>query len=1180
MKYIISIFCLWGTTFAFGQDIIYIDANSTASNPDGSSWAKAYINMASQPSAMFADEFWIADGVYTGSVVAYNVNGEAIKVYGGFSGNETSADQRDPETNLSVFNSYGPQGLSTTSTDVILDGIIWNNYGSTSNSCNGQFASVDYGDAGSWTLNRCKFLNFDYSGSRLFNACLVEGESNEFTLQFNQCEFNNVKANSIHSPSYNDVHFHGCVFENCESASAGTTFLSGCEVFGTHFKNQVGSRLLTTSSIFSCLFEQCDFDQGGPVNNYGISGCDVVNCTFVGNTNDSSFVRDSQVWNCIENENVTTSQQPIDTDCTAINCLLETEHVGGGFGNFYSDPDFSNPGAGDFTLNLCSPAVNASAFFELSPTDLAGNPRTQNGIMDLGCYELQVDIPDRIYVDINANGAGTGENWNDAITNLSAALSDACPYSEVWVAQGNYTPTGSPVIPVREHSFIIEPGVEVYGGFDGTETTIQQRDFTTNFTILSGAIGAGGLADNSYNVVEFHGGIEEGSRLDGFIVANGNANGSSSEFQRGAGVSAILSKGTIANCFFTNNHAYDGGAIQITGNGDLTIIDCFFVDNSASDHGGAIHSSSIVGLQPNAWIDRCEFRGNQANFGAALGCEDSQLTLTNSLLRNNYGASKGDACYTDEESFLTVRNLTVVNHDLAIFNAGGFDAANCIFWNNSQHFDGDGDLEIEFCNMEGISSGTGNIDVNPQFNDPDNDDYTLPGTSPSVNAGSTAKMIGSMDLNREFRLQNVQVDQGAYEYQTLCNVPNDFCTDAIVISDIFSGNIIADLACGSVAWETLSSCATDGKSIWYEFQMPSSSAQIVIYPSNNADVNFTLFTGDCNGLTEIVCIDNNGAGNGEGYALQSTEIPFQSTTYLRVGGDVNNAGEVTIEITELNCVITQIEASNVSGCGASDQYQQELTVHHSHPPGTGYLVVNDNYFSIQPSPQTVVLEFEPANGLSVDVFAYFTEGPCTYFDEDVYTRLCCVSNDDCALAIPLGLGEIFVDDNLCALGGGDYQTPCTGTGGRSVWYSFIAPPSGEVIISNTLIYSYTSNFNLRQAVFYEGCGEANYVACSNSGLPNDPENGTYSGLTPGEMYYLRIDGTNAQRASFTILVEEVISNNCPADFDNSGFIDTSDLLFFLTDFNCTANCAADLTGDDQTNTEDLLEFLTYFGTNC
>jgi hypothetical protein len=56
---------------------------------------------------------------------------------------------------------------------------------------------------------------------------------------------------------------------------------------------------------------------------------------------------------------------------------------------------------------------------------------------------------------------------------------------------------------------------------------------------------------------------------------------------------------------------------------------------------------------------------------------------------------------------------------------------------------------------------------------------------------------------------------------------------------------------------------------------------------------------------------------------------------------------------------------------------------------------------------------------------------------------------------------------------------------------------------------------------------------------------------------------------------------CPGDFNYDGQINTTDLLFFLSEFGCNESpCVTDLSGDGLTNTSDLLVFLSTFGTDC
>jgi hypothetical protein len=54
---------------------------------------------------------------------------------------------------------------------------------------------------------------------------------------------------------------------------------------------------------------------------------------------------------------------------------------------------------------------------------------------------------------------------------LTAVLQNAQPGDEIWVAQETYKPTANNGTSI---SFIFKNGAKVYGGFNGTETTLAQ----------------------------------------------------------------------------------------------------------------------------------------------------------------------------------------------------------------------------------------------------------------------------------------------------------------------------------------------------------------------------------------------------------------------------------------------------------------------------------------------------------------------------------------------------------------------------------------------------------------------------------------------------------------------------------------------------------------------------------
>ncbi len=172
----------------------------------------------------------------------------------------------------------------------------------------------------------------------------------------------------------------------------------------------------------------------------------------------------------------------------------------------------------------------------------------------------------QIYVDASATGANNGTSWTNAYTTLSAALAVDVSGSQIWVADGRYTPGNSAI-----STFTIDAGVTVYGGFRGTETSVAQRP--ANFlavaaTILDGdydnnTTSAIGDATATYDVVTFAGnGI-----LDGVIVEGGNdpralAVVGPAGFAGGILVNGPTASGsTIRNAAVRNNDATQTGSI-------------------------------------------------------------------------------------------------------------------------------------------------------------------------------------------------------------------------------------------------------------------------------------------------------------------------------------------------------------------------------------------------------------------------------------------------------------------------------------------------------------------------------------------------------------------------------------------------------------------------------------------
>ena len=120
-----------------------------------------------------------------------------------------------------------------------------------------------------------------------------------------------------------------------------------------------------------------------------------------------------------------------------------------------------------------------------------------------------------IYVNQQASGANSGKSWEYAYTDLQTALKNAKSGQQIWVAAGIYHPTTDAD---RSVFFEMVEEVALYGGFQGDEQSLSERDWKKNLTVLSGDIGQQGvIEDNTKQVVKG----ADYAVIDGFIIENG-----------------------------------------------------------------------------------------------------------------------------------------------------------------------------------------------------------------------------------------------------------------------------------------------------------------------------------------------------------------------------------------------------------------------------------------------------------------------------------------------------------------------------------------------------------------------------------------------------------------------------------------------------------------------------------
>jgi len=153
--------------------------------------------------------------------------------------------------------------------------------------------------------------------------------------------------------------------------------------------------------------------------------------------------------------------------------------------------------------------------------------------------------------------------------------------------------------------------VQLYGGFAGTETERDQRNWIAHEAVIDGSTALAGEA--AYHVVLG----ANSATLDGFTVSGGRArtSGLSSTTKEGGGMFNGLVAPTLVNCMFRDNAAESaGGAISNRSvAGSIIITDCTFTGNWVANTGAPdsyAYGGAIANTETTAVISGCTFADN------------------------------------------------------------------------------------------------------------------------------------------------------------------------------------------------------------------------------------------------------------------------------------------------------------------------------------------------------------------------------------------------------------------------------------------------------------------------------------------------------------------------------------------------------------------------------------------
>ena len=387
--------------------------------------------------------------------------------------------------------------------------------------------------------------------------------------------------------------------------------------------------------------------------------------------------------------------------------------------------------------------------------------------------------PPAIFVDDDNTGAEDGLTWGTPYNTIQEGIDAAVALGgavEVWVAEGTYTDTTDPVVTMAEN-------IHIYGGFNGTETLLTQRNWTANITIIDGENARRGVTGAN------------NTTLDGFTVTRGDTAGN------GGGMSG--SGMLVTNCTFLENSAYFGAGGGVSGSGTFT--NCTFLGNAAV-FGAGVHGSGTftnctftenvaIGLGKGGGmytdvaspvLTNCVFTRNSGSSGGGMYNHESSPILMNCTFTGNSASNGNGGGMNNYESSPILMNCTFTGNSVSNGNGGGMNnhessptLTNCIIWGNSSSvYDDLGTSIITYSIIEGGHAGTGNIDDDPLFWDLDNGDSRISIRSPAIDSG-TATGAPSTDIVGNPRPVDIPgigtegagaVDMGAHEMLPVAHV--------------------------------------------------------------------------------------------------------------------------------------------------------------------------------------------------------------------------------------------------------------------------------------------------------------------------------------------------------------------------------------------------------------------------
>ncbi|MBO7628114.1 MAG: hypothetical protein J6S93_11230, partial [Paludibacteraceae bacterium] len=400
----------------------------------------------------------------------------------------------------------------------------------------------------------------------------------------------------------------------------------------------------------------------------------------------------------------------------------------------------------------------------------------------------------------------------------------------------------------------LSAGVSLYGGFAGTESSLDERDAKANVSIIDGKYKRRCIIQN-YDFADSLAIV-----VDGFTIQNGYLSNNS-------GVNAKTKKNTtFNNCVFRNARVGNEGVYAEK----TTFTNCKFTENAIQDlkvYGGIVDSCTftantnaqgdrivylnaskmsnsqiydiannygVIDAVENSVLSYCKIMNNKANYSNIVYL--SYSTLENSLVCGNEISSTGQSIiFADYTSFITnstiahntTRNSSAISYYYSYYKTYA-TVANSIIYGNKVTDDvrpqvvASDYVKVKYCASDGDLTGEHNIKLATSNSGSDasknyvcfinaaGGDYRLHATSSCIDKGLDSVMTSKTDINGGARIYGKAIDLGAVEfdgeYVQMLDYSQVVCNNRTSLEATFDSTI------SKIDWEIIHS----GKIVGYD----------------------------------------------------------------------------------------------------------------------------------------------------------------------------------------------------------------------------------------------------------------------------------------------------------------------------------------------------------------------------